>query len=214
MLKWMKRIKRRRSAREYDRGVRDGLELMASGVPPTDITEGLPVHGWYTRGLRRSVEFWQLVYPKLTNYKRTERWLSACGVKQDAETQRVQIGCDLEETAEVLELIWLTDPQDREMLADAVVTLMTLSRGLLEGKANAYIPFNKRAAYLKELCDREVTGNAVCYAHGWNKRAADRLVLMSNDSKLENGRPVILPSGKIGKAEGWVRPDLSSCVDQ
>jgi len=37
-------------------------------------------------------------------------------------------------------------------------------------------------------------------------------VLDSNDAKLVDGKPVILPGGKIGKPEGWKAPNLSMFV--
>ena len=58
----------------------------------------------------------------------------------------------------------------------------------------------------------EVTGNGVAYLAGFDKRGADQAVLASNDAKLVDGKPVIMPGGKIGKPEGWKAPDLSGFV--
>jgi len=83
-----------------------------------------------------------------------------------------------------------------------------LKRGAISGS----IPHSKRASALDALCDMEVTGNGVAYLAGFNKRTADGRVLDANDAKLVDGKPVILPGGKIGKPEGWAPADLSDCV--
>jgi hypothetical protein len=60
--------------------------------------------------------------------------------------------------------------------------------------------------------DIEVTGNGVAYLAGFDKCEADQAVLASNEAKLIDGKPVILPGGKIGKPEGWKAPDLARFV--
>lgn len=64
---------------------------------------------------------------------------------------------------------------------------------------------------LDALCDREVTGNGLAFLLGFDKDAADQEVLRSNDSKLnEDGTPVILPGGKIGKSRRYRAPNLEA----
>ena len=41
---------------------------------------------------------------------------------------------------------------------------------------------------------------------------ADQEVLRANDSKLENGQPVLLPGGKVGKGKNYAAPDLRRFV--
>lgn len=65
---------------------------------------------------------------------------------------------------------------------------------------------------LDALCDREVTGNGVAFLAGMDKDGADKAVLDSNDAKLVDGKPVILPDGKIGKPPGWTPPNLAPFV--
>jgi len=76
----------------------------------------------------------------------------------------------------------------------------------------ASIPKGRRAEALDAICDSEVTGNGVAYLAGFDKRGADQAVLASNDAKLVDGKPVILPGGKIGKPEGWKAPNLLGFV--
>jgi hypothetical protein len=62
------------------------------------------------------------------------------------------------------------------------------------------------------LCDVEVTLNGVAYLAGFDKDGADQEVLASNESKLENGKAVILEGGKIGKGKSYKAPDLRGFV--
>lgn len=148
----------------------------------------------------------------LNNFMRTAQWLAACGKKQSAQTASLQIGCDMEEQAEFLELLDLDDNTMRDMLTAAIYNLKVVANSLKKGTATACIADSNRVHALDALCDREVTGNGVAFLLGFNKPAADEAVLASNDAKLVDGKPVILEGGKIGKPEGWVAPDLTSFV--
>lgn len=85
---------------------------------------------------------------------------------------------------------------------------MDKSRHMLMASINP----SDRIEALDALCDSEVTGNGVAYLAGFDKRGADLAVLASNDAKLVDGKPVILPGGKIGKPPNWQAPDLSGFV--
>jgi hypothetical protein len=52
----------------------------------------------------------------------------------------------------------------------------------------------------------------VAYLAGFDKDAADEEVLASNESKLEDGVPVILEGGKIGKGKNYKAPNLRGFV--
>jgi hypothetical protein len=52
----------------------------------------------------------------------------------------------------------------------------------------------------------------VAYLAGFDKDAADEEVLASNESKLEDGVPVILEGGKIGKGKSYKAPNLRGFV--
>jgi hypothetical protein len=76
-----------------------------------------------------------------------------------------------------------------------------------------FIPTHLRVDALDALCDIEVTGNGVAFFAGFDKDAADQAVIDSNDSKLEDGKAVIMPGGKIGKgAQDYKAPDLKGFV--
>ena len=93
-----------------------------------------------------------------------------------------------------------------------VIDLESLATELKRGQLVAHVPTHLRADALDALCDREVTGNGVAYMLGMDKPGADAAVLASNDAKLVDGKPVILPGGKIGKPAGWQAPNLKPFV--
>lgn len=147
-----------------------------------------------------------------SNYRRTAEWLRACGKEKTNVNLSVQIGCDVEEYVEFLSSIELDSSMDQENLDGVIAELEAIASQLKRGLLFARIPDDKRADALDALCDREVTGNGVAYLADFNKEEADFAVLNANDAKLVDGKPVILPGGKIGKPPGWKAADLSGLV--
>lgn len=143
-----------------------------------------------------------------TNFRRTADWLKACGKLPSAATASLQIGCDIEEQVEFLELLDLDNQRHSQLLAYAVNYLKEVATALKRLDTIACISDENRLEALDALCDREVTGNGVAYLLGFNKEDADLEVLRSNDAKLVDGKPVILEGGKIGKPAGWTPPNL------
>lgn len=148
----------------------------------------------------------------VTNYHRTAGWLKACGKLPSSATASLQIGCDLEEQVEFLELLDLDDGGDQHLLQTAIYNLKVVANHLKRLDTLACIADVNRVHALDALCDREVTGNGVAYLLGFDKPSADEAVLTSNEAKLVDGKPVILEGGKIGKPEGWQPPDLKGFV--
>jgi predicted HAD superfamily Cof-like phosphohydrolase len=147
-----------------------------------------------------------------TNFDRTAAWLKACGKVPGPAALSVQIGCHIEEFVEFLMCIDFDSAKDLENLESCVADMLHVASGLKKGLVMASINPSDRIEALDALCDSEVTGNGVAYLAGFDKRGADQAVLASNYAKLVDGKPVILPGGKIGKPEGWKAPDLSGFV--
>lgn len=144
----------------------------------------------------------------MTNFERTKNWLQACGKEPNEKNLSIQIGCHIEEFVEFLECITVSFGGDTK--DSCCIALQELSKSLKVGGLNiAKIPYGSRANALDALCDCEVTGNGVAYLAEMEKDEADQAVLASNEAKLVDGKPVILPGGKIGKPEGWQAPDLA-----
>lgn len=148
----------------------------------------------------------------MSNFERTRDWLIACGKEPNEQNLSVQIGCHLEEVAEFLSALEVNTALSDFVLRNAIIQLTTLGEGLKKGMVKATIPTERRVDALDALCDAEVTGNGVAFMANFIKPAADEEVLSSNEAKLVNGRPVLLPGGKIGKPEGWKAPDLQQFV--
>lgn len=147
-----------------------------------------------------------------SNFERTAAWLKACGKVPGPAALSVQIGCHIEEFIEFLMCVDFDSAEDAESLERSVTDLLRVANGLKKGLVMAGINPSDRIEALDALCDSEVAGNGVAYLAGFDKRGADQAVLTSNDAKLVDGKPVILPGGKIGKPSGWVAPDLSGFV--
>ena len=148
----------------------------------------------------------------MTNYERTKAWLIACGKEPSPENVSLQIGCQLEEICEFLGTL-RTDSDGYAKLLDRTRTDLDWFAGKLKRREQAvYIPPHLRVDALDALCDIEVTGNGVAFFAGFDKDAADQAVIDSNDSKLEDGKAVILPGGKIGKGKDYKAPDLKGFV--
>jgi hypothetical protein len=146
-----------------------------------------------------------------TNFQRTADWLAACGKTPSDENLSVQFGCHLEELMEQLDqIIVVGSVSDNDALELAATRIKGIAHRLKSGATG--IRIKDRVKFLDGLCDGEVTGNGVAYMAGMDKPEADRRVLFSNDAKLVNGKPVLLPGGKIGKPAGWVAPYLGDCV--
>ena len=147
-----------------------------------------------------------------SNFERTAAWLKACGKVPGPAALSVQIGCHIEEFVEFLMCIDFDSAKDLENLESCVADMLHVAAGLKKGLVMASINPSDRIEALDALCDSEVTGNGVAYLAGFDKRGDDQAVLASNDAKLVDGKPVIMPGGKIGKPEGWKAPDLSGFV--
>ena len=149
----------------------------------------------------------------MSNFKRTADWLYACGkVPGHAGDLSVQIGVDLEETAELLRCLRVNKEGWSRLLERLVIDLESLGNELKRQRLVAHFPNHLRPDVLDALCDREVTGNGVAYLTGFDKDGADQEVLRSNESKFENGKPVILEGGKIGKGKNYSPPNLKPFV--
>lgn len=146
------------------------------------------------------------------NYARTASWLAACGKHPSMENTSLQIGCHIEEVCEFLRTLRTDSDGYAKLIERTCDDLEWFASKLKRGDQMVHIPLHLRADALDALCDAEVTGNGVAYMAAMDKPRADRAVLDSNDAKLVDGKPVILPGGKIGKPEGWQAPDLTKFV--
>lgn len=150
----------------------------------------------------------------MTNYQRTAAWLKAAGKEQhNAEHTSTALGVHLEEIREQLELMRVSQDGWAAVLERIVIDLRYLSEAIKTGKIIAHIPQHLRTEFLKELCDGKVTTDGIAYFLGANMDEADERVIDANWSKFDkDGKPVILPGGKLGKSELYRKADLKGLV--
>jgi hypothetical protein len=149
-----------------------------------------------------------------SNYQQTASWLQACGKQPwNKDHLRVAVGVTIEEFVELLRTISLVSNTGitSNALVELAFHLEACSEVLKSGAAQVEI--HDRADCLDALCDLEVTINGIAYMAGMNKEEGDRRTINSNLSKLnEDGTPVILEGGKIGKSDRFVPADYSDLV--
>ena len=163
--------------------------------------------------LLRAQNEWMLSKPQATNFERTSAWLKTCGKEQlNPSHLSVQVGVHFEEIVELLECIETDCAEDTNSLECLSDDLRLIATSLKNGSTQAFIKAGKEVHALDALCDTEVTGNGIAYLAGFDKNGADQEVLSSNESKLVDGKPVILQGGKIGKGPNYRAPELEKFV--
>ena len=140
-------------------------------------------------------------------------WHALARPEPDAKALAVQLGCHLEEVAEMLETVTFTEENFHPILGTstrAYEVLCALAYHLKNGESDVAI--TNRAALLDSLADQVVTAIGVAHCAGMDSPGALAEVNRSNWSKFENGAPVFLTGGKIGKGEFYTPPNLTDFV--
>ena len=138
--------------------------------------------------------------------KQTLEWFSIAVPNPDNRTLSVQVGCHLEEVAEMLAVVTSAGDTDKA-LDEAFMSLDIASDGLKSGETR--IECFDRAELLDSLCDQIVTAVGIAHMMGMDIEGALAEVNRANFSKFENGQPVFLEGGKIGKGKDYLAPDLA-----
>jgi hypothetical protein len=137
-----------------------------------------------------------------------EMWHKRCRPAPSADDFNVQMGCHLEEIAEMFEVLTV-----RQGMVDASCPawrhLLELADGLKSGEMSAVINKGERGAFLDSLADQVVTAIGVGHCAGMQTGEALRRVNTSNWSKFDdNGHPLRDDNGKIAKGPRYAPPDL------
>lgn len=149
----------------------------------------------------------------MTNFDRVSAWLQVYGKQPSKSTFSLQVGCMIEEFVEFLGTVKFDDNIDQQAAMEAAaITLEAVGNSLK--KEGSLLTILDPVECLDALCDVDVTLNGVSYFAGFDKNGADNEVMTSNESKFENGRPVILPGGKIGKGADFKPPQLEKFILQ
>lgn len=138
--------------------------------------------------------------------RKIEQWHQKARPQPDRKAFNVQLGCHLEEIAEML------DSLDGDRSASNDLTVLTI---LLEKTASSLkngrttFTVKDRKGLLDSLADQIVTAVGVGHCAGMHITEACEQVNTSNWSKFINGEPIFDANGKVKKAEEYREPDLT-----
>ena len=136
---------------------------------------------------------------------KTVEWFQQAVPAPDNKTLSVQLGCHIEEFCELLESFHLSDEADKTVNI-AFHALGIAADALKSGEAR--ITGIDKLPMLDALADGIVTAAGLAYMQGMDIDGALAEVNRSNFSKFEDGRPVFLDGGKIGKGRDYTPPEL------
>lgn len=133
------------------------------------------------------------------------RWHQTARPEPTEHDFNVQLGCHVEEFAEMLADLKFNDTLGDE--TPLYSNLMALANRLKRGDIEATV--TDRQNFLKELCDQVVTATGVAYCARMDMPAALWEVNDSNFSKFgPDGAPVRDENGKIMKSVHYKAPNL------
>lgn len=136
----------------------------------------------------------------MNEIKRTKQWFEQAVPTPTDANCLVQIGCHLEETAEMLDALGLDSAaQNLHDLADKFKR-----REYELGSLNI-----DRKELLDSLCDQLVTAIGVAHMFELDAITGLERVNTSNWSKFVDGKPVFDANGKITKSANYRKPDLT-----
>ena len=131
---------------------------------------------------------------------KTLEWFAAAVPNPNDKNKVVQLGCHVEEIAEMLHAL-----QPR---SDLVIVTSRYADTLKNATDADAIQSCNKAELLDALCDQLVTICGVGYMLGFDMVGALAEVNRSNFSKFENSKPVFNEQGKIAKGKHYSKPDL------
>lgn len=147
----------------------------------------------------------------LTN---TKTWFELAVPNPDDRNFHTQLGCHLEEVAEMLEAVEITDEDTLAMVVDTLTLLDELATHLKgnQGKVALSTP-ESRNEFLDALCDQIVTATGCAHMARQNIIGAMTEVNRSNFSKFDaEGNPIFADNGKIMKGPAYTKADLTPYV--
>ena len=123
----------------------------------------------------------------------------------------IQLGCHMEEFAEMLDEIESDDPNTFNALCVLRLLVSRMADQLKSGASDVYI--ENDVGFLDSLADQVVTAIGVGHCAGMDMVGAVDEVNRSNWSKFDKlGQPILDSNGKIKKGPRYVPPHLDECV--
>ena len=137
-------------------------------------------------------------------------WHSTARPNPTSANFNVQLGCHLEEVAEMLVTLMGNDAAADLAVLAAYESLEKLANHLKAGSYQLVILPDNRKDFLDSVADQIVTGVGVGHCARMNVPEACSRVDDSNWSKYDElGRPIFDQNGKITKGPDYVKPDLT-----
>ena len=127
------------------------------------------------------------------------------------EDFNVQLGCHLEEIAEMFMVLEGENGITKNKLSEMRMHMMSLAEGFKVGHYQAFAA--NRVEFLDSLCDQIVTAVGVAHCDKLDVVKGAEEVNRSNWSKFDHeGRPYFDENGKIKKMPTYSPPDLRKFV--
>lgn len=139
----------------------------------------------------------------------TEAWFRKAVPNPTSKNISTQIGCHLEEVAEMLNAI-TSNNLERASQIDALRAAIDHVGNLLKKDNNIVI--KDSVELLDSLADQIVTATGVGTFLGMNVPGALTEVNRSNYSKFEDGEPVFNENKKVMKGKDYTPPDLTPYI--
>lgn len=139
----------------------------------------------------------------------TKKWFEIAVPNPTSKNISTQIGCHLEEVAEMLETISSVNKDDAKIIASLNDAIVYVANRV---KQNGGIVVKDRIGLLDSLADQIVTATGVGTFLGMNVPGALAEVNRSNYSKFEDGEPVFNENKKVMKGKDYTPPDLSPYI--
>lgn len=139
----------------------------------------------------------------------TKKWFEIAVPNPTSKNISTQVGCHLEEVAEMLETISSVNKDDAKILASLHDAINYVADRI---KQNGGIVAKDRIGLLDSIADQIVTATGVGTFLGMNVPGALAEVNRSNYSKFEDGEPIFNENKKVMKGKDYTPPDLSKFI--
>ena len=139
----------------------------------------------------------------------TRQWFLKAVPNPTSKNISTQIGCHLEEVAEMLETISSIYKDDAKILASLHDAINYVADRI---KQNGGIVAKDRIGLLDSIADQIVAATGIGTFLGMNVPGALAEVNRSNYSKFEDGEPIFNENKKVMKGKDYTPPDLTHYI--
>lgn len=145
------------------------------------------------------------------NIEKVIDWFKAAKPNPTEKDKATQIGAHFEEVSEMMLALSCNSAQ-AEYLSEVFYASSAINKDI-DGEV-IKLPENWKIDLLDSLCDQIVTAIGVGYMMGFDMVGALDEVNKSNWSKFKDGAPVFAENGKIAKADGYFKPNLTKFLKE